>query len=113
MLFAVVNGRPRSFSAGHHHGYGDSVLSIGGAITLLAGYEVTWAYRPCYALFLCSSLASRAKGERQREEDGRDGGERVWGSQRSVFWLGLLVGRLEVLYRAACQHHAEDARDVT
>lgn len=35
------------------------------------------------------------------------------GSQRSVFWLGLLVGRLEVLYRAACQHHAEDARDVT
>ena len=41
------------------------------------------------------------------------GGERVWGSQRSAFWLGLLVGRLEVLYRAACQHHAEDARDVT
>ena len=112
MLFAVVNGRPRSFSADHHHGYGDSVLGIGGAITLLAGDEVTWAYRPCYALFLCSSLVSRAKGERQREEDGRDGGEKVWG-QRSVFWLGLLVGRLEVLYRAACQHHAEDARDVT
>ena len=113
MLFAKVNGRTRSFSAGHHHGYGDSVLSIGGVITLLAGYEVTWAYRPCYAPFLCSSLVSRAKGERQREEDGRDGGERVWGSQRSAFWLGLLVGRLEVLYRAACQHHAEDARDVT
>ena len=113
MLFAKVNGRTRSFSAGHHHGYGDSVLSIGGVITLLAGYEVTWAYRPCYALFLCSSLVSRAKGERQREEDGRDGGERAWGSQRSAFWLGLLVGRLEVLYRAACQHHAEDARDVT
>lgn len=40
-------------------------------------------------------------------------GERIWGCPRSVFWLGLLVGRLEVLYRAACQHHAEDARDVT
>ena len=113
MLFAVVNGRPRSFSAGYHHGSVDSVLSIGGAITLLAGYEVTWIIRSCNAPFLCSSLGSRAKGERQREEDGRDGGERVWWSQRSAFWLGLLVGRLEVLYRAACQHHAEDARDVT
>lgn len=84
MLFAKVNGRTRSFSAGHHHGYGDSVLSIGGVITLLAGYEVTWAYRPCYAPFPCSSLASRAKGERQREEDGRDGGERVGESKVSL-----------------------------
>ena len=82
MLFAKVNGRTRSFSAGHHHGSGDSVLSIGGAITLLAGYEVTWAYRPCYAPFLCSSLASRAKGERQREEDGRDGGREGVGESK-------------------------------
>ena len=113
MLFAKVNGRPRSFSAGHHHGYGDSVLSIGGAIVLLTRDEGTWTFRSCSAILLCSSSASRADRERQREEDGWDGGERVWGSQRSVFWLGLLVGRLEVLYRAACQHHAEDARDVT
>ena len=88
MLFAKVNGRTRSFSAGHHHGYGDSVLSIGGVITLLAGYEVTWAYRPCYALFLCSSLGSRAKGERRREEDGKDGGEKVWGKSK----VSLLAG---------------------
>lgn len=53
------------------------------------------------------------KGNASGRKMERDGGERVWGSQRSVFWLGLLVGRLEVLYRAACQHHAEDARDVT
>ena len=88
MLFAKVNGRTRSFSAGHHHGYGDSVLSIGGVITLLAGYEVTWAYRPCYAPFLCSSLGSRAKGERRREEDGKDGGEKVWGESK----VSLLAG---------------------
>ena len=109
----MVNGRPRSFSAGHHHGYGDSVLSIGGAIVLLTRDEGTWTFRSCSAILLCSSLVSRAKGEHQREEGGRYGGEKVWGSQRLVFWLGLLVGRLEVLYRAACQHHAEDARDVT
>ena len=84
----MVNGRPRSFSADHHPGYGDSVLSIGGVITLLAGYEVTWIIRSCNAPFLCSSLASRAKGERQREEGRRDGGERVWGESK----VSLLAG---------------------
>ena len=72
----MVNGRPRSFSAGHHHGSVDSVLSIGGVIVLLTREEGTWTFRSCSAILLCSSSASRADRERQREEDGRNlGGE--------------------------------------
>ena len=88
MLFAVVNGRPRSFSAGHHHGSVDSVLSIGGVIVLLTREEGTWTFRSCSAILLCSSSSSRADRERQREEDGRDGGERVWGESK----VSLLAG---------------------